>query len=136
MPTTPPNRLTVALLASAQLLAGCTMWVPVTTPAPSFINEKHPSEVRLGLHDGSTVRVKWPILVDDSLIRSDSGSSQRSRNRGAPVPTGPSIAVHDVTTVESRQVSGVKTAGLMFAVPLATFGIFCILEDCAASWGN
>ncbi len=108
------------------------MWVPTTTPAPNFIREKHPAEVRLGLHDGSTVRVKWPILVDDSLIRSDSASSQRSRNRGAPVPTGPSIAVRDVATVESRQVSGVKTAGLIIAVSLATFGVLCILEDCGS----
>ena len=106
----PPHCLTAALLAGAQLLAGCTMWVPSTVPAPNLIAEQHPAEVRLGLRDGSPVRVKWPILVDDSLIRSDSASSQRARNRGLPVPTGPGIAVRDVTTVESRQVSGVKTA--------------------------
>lgn len=132
MPTSPPKRLTVTLLASAQLLAACTMWVPTTTPTPSFINEKHPSEVRLGLHDGSTVRVKWPIIVGDSLIRSDSASRQRSRNRGAPVPTGPSIAVRDVTTVESRQLSVVKTATLMIAIPLAAGIAICAFEECSA----
>jgi hypothetical protein len=127
-----PARLTTVLLAGAQLLAACTMWVPTTTPAPAYINQKHPSEVRLGLHDGSTVRVKWPINVGDSLIRSDSASRQRSRNRGAPVPTGPSIAVRDVTSVESRQVSGVKTAALMIAIPLAMAGVFCLLEYCGS----
>jgi hypothetical protein len=130
--TSLPNCFTTALLVGAQLLAACTMWVPTTTPAPTYINEKHPSEVRLGLHDGSTVRVKWPIIVDDSLIRSDSASSQRSRNKGVPVPTGPSIAVRDVTTVESRQVSGVKTVALMLAIPLAAGIVVCALEECSA----
>jgi hypothetical protein len=123
-------RLTAGFLTATQVLTSCTMWIPTTTPAPTFINAKHPSEVRLGLHDGSRVRVKWPIIVDDSLIRSDAASSERSRNRGAPVPTGPSIAVRDVTTVESRQVSGVKTAGLMFAMLTAALGAICLVEDC------
>lgn len=108
-------RLASALLASSQLLAACTMWVPTTTPVPALLSVRHPSRIRLRLQDSSHVQVTWPSLVGDSLIRSDSVA-------------GPGVALRDVTAVQVREFSVVKTVTLSVVISMVTFGLFCALD--------
>lgn len=86
------------------------MWVPTTTPLPTLVAEQHPSKVRLDLSDGTHVEIKWPAMVGDSMVRSDSAVVEP-------------VDVRDVTRVQVREVSGIKTIGLAVFVPLALFAI-------------
>ncbi len=98
------------LLLVTQLLGACSMWVPTTTPLPTLLAEKHPSKVRLGLQDGDHAEIAWPVMVGDSMVGSDSTAV-------------PPVDMRDVTTVQVRELSGVKTIGLAVFVPLTVFAI-------------
>ena len=86
------------------------MWVPTTTPLPTLVAEKHPSKVRLDLADGTQVEMKWPTMVGDSMVQSDSAVVEP-------------VDVRDVTRVQVREGSGVKTIGLVVLVPIVLFAI-------------
>jgi len=99
-----------AALLLTHLLAACSMWVPTTTPLPTLVAEKHPSKVRLDLTDGTHVELAWPVMVGDSTVGSDSSVVQP-------------VDVRDVTKVQVREVSGVKTIGLAVVIPMTVFAI-------------
>ena len=84
------------------------MWVPTTTPLPTLVTEKHPSKIRVGLEDGTHTEITWPVMVGDSAVESDSTST-------------PPVAVRDITAVQVREMSVVKTIGLAIAIPAVVF---------------
>jgi hypothetical protein len=94
------------------------MWVPTTTPLPVLVAEKHPSKIRLGLRDGTYAEIKWPVMVGDTLVRSDSTDV-------------PAVDVREVTTVKVREFSVIKTVVLAVNIPFVALLIFCeISDDC------
>ncbi len=100
------------LLLVTQLLGACSMWVPTTTPLPTLVAEQHPSKVRLGLQDGTHADIKWPVMVGDSMVGSDSTAVQPVR-------------VREVATVKLQEFSLIKTIVLAITVPAAALVILC-----------
>ena len=108
------------LLLATHLLSACSMWVPSTTPLPTLVAEQHPSKVRLDLSDGTHVEIKWPAMVGDSMVTSDSAVVEP-------------VDVRDVMTVNLQKFSLIKTVMLAVSIPVAMLGIICELDGACSS---
>ena len=93
------------------------MWVQTTTPLPTLVATKHPSTVRLRLQDGTHAEIKWPVMVGDSMVESDSS-------------VVPPLALREVTTVQIREFSLIRTLVLAVTIPIAALWTLCAIEGC------
>jgi len=109
------SRLPLAV-AAALVLPGCTTWARQSAP-PAQVVASHPDAlVRVTRTDHSVVTVRGATVVGDTLIGT---TNDDARLRVA-------IPVADVEAVDTRAVSGARTAGLgagVFLGVLAVAGI-------------
>ena len=91
------------------------MWVPTTTPLPALVAEEHPSKVRLELQDGTHADIRWPVMVGDSMVRSDSTAAQP-------------VHVREVATVKVQEFSLIKTLVVAITVPMTALVILCAIS--------
>ena len=96
------------------------MWVPTTTPLPTLVAEQRPSKVRLDLADGTQVEMKWPTMVGDSMVRSDSTVVEP-------------IDVRDVKVVKVQEFSLIKTVVLAVTIPITMLIFICELDGSCRS---
>src|SRR5690242_14886428 len=100
-------------------LSACTTWSRQSNP-PAQVVTSHPGAlVRVTRTDHSVVTVRGARVVNDSLVG--------TTNDAARLPV--SIAVSDVESIDTREVSGARTAGLGAG---ALLGIIAIAGIAAA----
>lgn len=110
------------VLLGSQLL-GCQSWYLVEVPPRQFIEQRAPAVVRVTRNDGSTVVLRQPAVVGDTLygVR---GNPTATRNQADSV-TVPLDAVQEIAF---RRTDPGKTIGgiVVGAIVVATAG-FAIL---------
>jgi hypothetical protein len=91
-----------ALLAFVLLsLSGCYTWRSESRAPTSPVWRNLPGEIRLTLEDGRSLTIEQPVIRIDQTIRSQRG--------------GPSAPLQDVSAVEARRFSAVRTFSLVLA---------------------
>lgn len=107
-------------LASTTLLAACTTWAHQSGP-PAQVVASHPGAlVRVTRTDHSVITVRGAQIANDSLI----GTTNDSARLAVAIP------VDEIESVDTRAVSGARTAGLgvgAFVAVLAAVGIAAAL---------
>jgi hypothetical protein len=101
------RRFPTPLLAVALALAACTTWRPQTAPAPEVIAAHGNASVRIVRRDQSTIELRHPQVVGDSIVG----------EAGDP-PRRVAVATADVERVDVRKVSAARTGGLSVGVLL------------------
>jgi hypothetical protein len=110
------RRRTLVLLAVAvPMLSSCYTWRAESRAPTSSVWRNLPGEIRLTLDDGRSLTLERPVIRIDQTIRSESG--------------GPSAALREVSTVEARRLSGVRTFGLLLAKASAVLHIIGLIVD-------
>jgi len=112
----PARRWLLPALAATIALPACTSWAGQSAP-PAQVVASHPDAlIRVTRADHSVVTVRGATVVGDTLIGT---TNDDARLRVA-------IPVADVEAVDTRAVSGARTAGLgagLFLGVLAVAGI-------------
>jgi hypothetical protein len=103
-----PMRFSTLPLLLAALAAGCTTWRPQTAPAPQVVAAQSDGSVRVLRRDQSTLVLRHPQVVGDSIV-GDAGDP----------PRRVAVATADVQRLEVRRVSAVRTGGLGIGVLVA-----------------
>jgi hypothetical protein len=104
-----------ALLLLSLYLTGCTTWRPVTVSPRQLIEDEQPGLIRIVQADGTQLELRNPRLERDSVtavfsVRLSSGRFVTDTAR---------IALTDVTAVETKRLSIIRTAALtVVAVPV------------------
>ena len=89
--------LALVLLASS----GCQTWQTESRAPTSRVWRDLPDAIRLTLEDGQSLTLERPVIRIDQTIRSELG--------------GPSAALRDVSAVEARRFSAIRTFSLVLA---------------------
>jgi len=109
------SRLPLAV-AAALVLPGCTTWARQSAP-PAQVVASHPDAlIRVTRTDHSVITVRGATVLGDTLI----GTTDDDARLRVAIP------VADVEAVDTRAVSGARTAGLgagVFLGVLAVAGI-------------
>jgi hypothetical protein len=103
----------VSLLALALAFSGCHTWQSVSRAPTSAVWRDLPDEIRLTLEDGRSLTLERPVIRLDQTIQSESG--------------GPSAALRDISSVEARRLSTVRTAGLVLAKASILFQVIAVI---------
>jgi hypothetical protein len=93
------------LIAAALPLSACTSWRPQTAPAPEVIAAHGEGSVRIVRRDQSTIELRHPQVVGDSIVG----------EAGDP-PRRVAVATADVQRVDVRKVNAARTGGLSLGV--------------------
>ena len=93
----------VALLMLVLHLGACTTWGPVTVNPRQFIEEERPARIRVWQDERAT-ELRNPVIDGDTI-----GSTIVPR-------TLPRIALTDITSIEARRPSSVRTLALTLGV--------------------
>ena len=99
------SRPVLALVAIA--MSACTSWRPQTAPAPEVVSAQGSGTVRVIRHDQSTIVMRHPQVVGDSIVG----------EAGSP-PRHVAVATADVERIDVRRVSASRTGGLTVGVLL------------------
>ena len=113
MPRRSRNTLLLALAPLA--LSGCMTWQPVSRAPTSPVWRDLPGTMRITLEDGRSLTIERPVVRMDQTIRSEIG--------------GPSAALLDISTVEIRQLSEVRTFGLLLVKASALLQVIALVVD-------
>ena len=90
----------VAMVVFVTFAVSCTKWQTQPFPAAAIVNDKHPSTIRVTLHNGIRAEIDRPRIEGDSLVGVQFVGGQ-SRQR--------SVALDDIWLVETRVVDAGKT---------------------------
>jgi hypothetical protein len=107
------NALLLAL--ALPLLSGCYTWRAESRAPTSPVWRNLPGELRLTLDDGSSLTLERPVIRIDQTIRAERG--------------GPSASLQDISAVEARRFSGVRTFGLVLAKASVVLHIISLIVD-------
>ncbi len=114
--------------ALALLLPACTTW-QVGTPTPAeFVTNKHPNLVQVTRTDGSKFDLRFPRVLDDSLMGTVAGGlaqEDSARTLGLPLS--------EVQSVAARKTSVGKTVALIGGVWLGLGLVALAARDCGDS---
>ncbi len=103
----------VSLLALVLTLSGCYTWQSVSRAPTSAVWRDLPDQIRLTLEDGSSLTIERPVIRIDQTIGSERG--------------GPSAALQDISSVEARRLSIVRTGGLVLAKASVVFQVIALI---------
>jgi hypothetical protein len=105
------------LLAALCVLAlsGCHTWRAESRAPTSRVWRDLPGEIRLTLEDGSSLTLEQPVIRIDQTIRSERG--------------GPFASLQDVSAVEAKRFSAVRTFGLVLAKASVVLHIVSLIVD-------
>jgi hypothetical protein len=107
------RRGAIALAAASLLAAGCQSWHPRSGPVPETIAAQHSGgAVRITRRDNGVFEMRNPVIAGDSIVGLVGDPPRRH-----------AIATADVARVESRRVSGVRTAGLAVGTAVAVLAV-------------
>lgn len=96
-------------------LSGCMTWQSASRAPTSPVWRDLPGTMRVTLVDGRTLTIERPVFRMDQTIRSERG--------------GPSAALLDISTVEVRQLSEVRTFGLLLVKASGILQIIALVVD-------
>jgi len=96
-------------------LSGCYTWQSESRAPTSPVWRNLPGEIRLTLDDGSSLTLEQPVIRFDQTIRSQRG--------------GPSAALQDISAVEARRLSSVRTFSLVLAKASIVLHIITLIVD-------
>ena len=100
---------------AALALSGCHTWRAESRAPTSRVWRNLPGEIRLTLEDGSSLTLQRPVIRLDQTIRSERG--------------GPFAALQDVSAVEARRFSTVRTLGLVLAKASVVLHVVGLIVD-------
>lgn len=104
------------------LVAGCATWHPQATPSPRS-NKAFDHRVRVVRKDHSEVVLREAYVVGDSLV----GRADTARV---------AVALSDIDRLDQRELSFVRTGGLLFGLAAVAVGALLIVSIAAlTSWG-
>lgn len=107
------RRWLLPVLAATLALPACTTWARQSAP-PAQVIASHPDAlIRVTRTDHSVVTVRGATVVGDTLVGT---TNDDARLRVA-------IPVADIETVDTRTVSGARTAGLGAGVLVAAIAV-------------
>jgi hypothetical protein len=99
------------------LLAGCKTWQPATLSPESLLSDERPAAVRVTVAGGSTMTLKNPLIVNDSIV---SSSAPQPGLAFAPPRLG--VASEDVRSLEVARFSPGRTLGFVAVIAAASIG--------------
>jgi hypothetical protein len=111
----------ISLLSS--VLLACTYWQAGTPNPAEFISEKQPEKVRVTRADGSRLQLRYPRVVEDSLLGTAGGEAQGDTLRRVAIPLG------DLQNVEVKKTNVGNTVGLV-VVSAAVVTFSAVMIDC------
>jgi hypothetical protein len=109
----------VALALLLTYLPACTTWRVRSNPTQAVIMGQSDKTIRLTLRDGSRVELDHPWIVGDSVVT----TRPRARRFGTNGGERSAVALDDIRFVETREVSGGRTAVLLVGVGLAALAV-------------
>ncbi len=110
-----PSR-SIALLALVLLVStGCRTWRAESRAPTSPVWRNLPGEIRITLEDCSKLTLEQPVIRFDQTIRSQGG--------------GPAAALQDISAVEARRFSTVRTFGLVLAKASVVIHVLSLIVD-------
>jgi hypothetical protein len=117
--------MTVSLSAAGRLwavvllglLAGCKTWQPATLSPERLLSEEQPAAVRVTVAGGSTMTLKNPMIVNDSIV----SSAAPPPGLAFPLPRLGVVSV-DVRALEVARFSPGRTLGLVAVIAAASIG--------------
>jgi hypothetical protein len=101
---------------AALALSGCQTWRTESRAPTSRVWRDLPGEIRLTLEDGSSLTIERPVIRLDQTIRSSRSG-------------GPFAALQDVSAVEAKRFSAVRTFGLVLAKGSVVLHIISLIVD-------
>ena len=103
------------LVLAPLALCGCMTWQSASRAPTSSVWRDLPGTMRVTLEDGRSLMIERPVIRMDQTIGSEIG--------------GPSTPLLDISTVEVRRVSWVRTGGLLLVKASALLQIIALVVD-------
>ena len=90
-------------------------WQPVSRAPTSPVWRDLPGTMRITLEDGRDLTIEEPVVLMDQTLRSERG--------------GPSTRLLDIFAIEIRQLSEIRTFGLVLVKAAALLQIIALVVD-------
>ena len=107
----PPVTRFLACVLLLAFASSCMTWRSQSGDTQSIIEAKQPTRIRVYRSDGSRVVLENPTIVEDSLV-----GMSTERQRSATFHIRVAIPLHEIATVETREIDGGRTAGAVLGV--------------------
>jgi hypothetical protein len=118
------GRLCAAIVLG--LLAGCKTWQPAAMGPERLLSEERPAAVRVTVAGGSTMTLKNPMIVNDSIV----SSAVPPPGLAFPLPRLGVVSA-DVRSLEVARFSPGRTLGLMAVIAAASIGWATLASESA-----
>jgi hypothetical protein len=100
-----PNRIRrIAVMGLATLATACTTWQPQTSPVPEAVAADRDRNVRLLLHDGTSLELSEVAMVGDTLTGASISGADTTRWR---------LASERIARLEVRRANPAGTVALV-----------------------
>jgi hypothetical protein len=116
----------IALLLLVLHLAACATWRPATSAPRALIEEERPASLRITRPDSTTVVVRNPSIINDSIttVTEFCRAPLMGQPRDCRRTTTTVLSIDDVSALEVRRLSALRTAGFVICTAGAAFVIF------------